>query len=307
MSDRHSHHRAAFTLVELLVVIAIIGVLVALLLPAVQAAREAARRMSCMNNMRQVGIATHNYHDVLRTLPCARVQNSTWAILIMPYLEQSALNDRYRTDRPWNHAANQPVVAQRVPVYQCPSTPLPERVDKIGGGRISRPSDYAPVTGANSRLYTMGLIDRAASYAGALRTNTYRTFADCVDGTSNTVFYAEDAGRPMFYVSGHKRGPNNNTPGGGNLGVSGGRVRGAGFADSSNSIPLHGFTWDGLSAPGPCPFNCTNNNEAYGFHPGGVMAIMGDASVQFLAESMTIRTYAALITAFGGEVVEFAP
>ena len=128
--------------------------------------------------------------------------------------------------------------------------------------------------------------------------------ADMMDGTSTSILFAEDAGRPSFYVARKRIGPANNTPGGGNLGVTGGRVRGAGWTDPSNSIPLHGFTYDGLSAPGPCPFNCTNNNEGYGFHPNGILATMGDASVQFLHDATTIRVYAALITADGQEVVD---
>ena len=294
-------HRRGFTLVELLVVIAIIGILVSLLLPAVQAAREAARRASCKNNMRQIGMAIHNYHDTYNELVSSRAGNANWAVLLLPFVEQESLKEMYRTDRPFNHTLNQPVTSHRMKVYQCPSTPGMDRFDNLGGGRRSAVADYAPVTFVNRTLGTMGLIASGGDNQGAMRPNKGRSFSSVKDGLSNTVFIAEDAGRPVFYVTGNKRGPSNNTPGGGNLGVSGGRVRGAGWTDSSNSIPLHGFSWDGLSAPGPCPFNCTNNNEAYSFHAGGILTVMGDASVQFLNETMTIRTYAALCTAAGQE------
>ena len=296
--------RAGFTLVELLVVIAIIGVLVALLLPAVQAARESARRMSCQNNIRQIALAVQNYHDTLKVLPCSNVGNATWGVLLLPYLEQGSAHEQFQTHLAWHAPGNQQAVTFRVKTYSCPSTPAIDRMDNLTGGRQAAITDYAPVTFVNNALENMGLAGPFADNAGALRPNTHRTLANVVDGTSMTVMFAEDAGRPLFYVSGNKRGPNNNTPGGGNLGVTNGRVRGAGWADTSNSIPLHGFTYDGLSAPGPCPFNCTNNNEAYGFHPGGIIVAMVDGSVQFLQDSMSIRVYAALCTAYGGEPVQ---
>src|SRR6266516_911571 len=116
-----------FTLVELLVVIAIIGVLVALLLPAVQSARESARRMQCSNNVRQIGLALHNFHDANQTLPPGAVDPATaaraafvkfnipttvihgWAVFVYPFMEQKALSDQYHWDQNWYHASNQPV------------------------------------------------------------------------------------------------------------------------------------------------------------------------------------------------------
>src|SRR6476469_182788 len=99
--------RSAFTLVKLLVVIAIIGVLVALLLPAVQAAREAARRMQCSNHLKQIGLALQNYHDTFGSLPPAYLADSqgkpihSWRVLILPFLENTTLYDRYSFDEPW--------------------------------------------------------------------------------------------------------------------------------------------------------------------------------------------------------------
>ncbi len=112
---------------------------------------------------------------------------------------------------------------------------------------------------------------------------------------------AEDVGRPQFWTS-NGSGPQNNRPGGGNLSVRNGRVRGAGWADPRNPIPLHTFRQDGLRVPGPCPINCTNNNEAFSFHPGGVNAVFADGGVRFLNERIGILTYAAMITRAGGEV-----
>jgi len=284
-------------------VIAIIGILVALLLPAVQAAREAARRISCQNNMKQLGVAIHNYHDTHKSLPASRQGLHTWGVKLLPYIEQQSLYDSYRQDKSWTHNLNQPAVSTPVKTYRCPSTPGRSVMDRFGNKK-SATTDYAPVTGTTSRLASMGLIDRPSSYGGAIVNNGYHGLQGILDGTTFTLMFAEDAGRPRHYIVGGKAGPANRNPGGGNLPVSGGRVRGAGWADTSNGIPLHGFTWDGLSAPGPCPVNCTNNNEAFAFHPTGLNIVMADGSVQFLSETISIRVYSALITRDGEETFE---
>jgi prepilin-type processing-associated H-X9-DG protein len=99
-------------------------------------------------------------------------------------------------------------------------------------------------------------------------------------------------------------GPPQNNNGCGNFNVSDGRIRGAGWADTARSIPLHSFTEDGLQCPGPCAINCTNNNEAFSFHQGGINAVYADGSVHFLSENIRIEIYAALLTREGGEVVQ---
>src|SRR5687767_6993146 len=121
--------RQAFTLVELLVVIAIIGVLVALLLPAVQAAREASRRMQCSNNLKQIALALHNYHDVHKTFPPAYIPDAdgkpmhSWRVLILPYIEQQPLFTQYDFNEPWNGPNNSRLANISIPVYHCPSEP----------------------------------------------------------------------------------------------------------------------------------------------------------------------------------------
>src|SRR5437773_1118253 len=131
MSSPHRNverHRAAFTLVELLVVIAIIGVLVALLLPAVQAAREASRRSQCTNNLRQLAIAMHNYHDVQLAFPVnyRPVVNGTysWMQAILPFIEQSALYNQLTVGGPVSLANNTAVANTPIKTYRCPSDGL---------------------------------------------------------------------------------------------------------------------------------------------------------------------------------------
>ena len=296
----------AFTLVELLVVIAIIGILVALLLPAVQAVREAARRISCQNNLKQIGLALHNYHDTHRGLPPARLANPwqhTWAPILLPFVEHENLHDIYQWTAHWNQPAKQPAVATSLAVLVCPSTPDRDRRDTVAAGIETAPTDYAPVSGVAPIVRTAGLIPPTADLSGVIVAGRSTRLADIRDGTSHTLMFAEDAGRPHFWTS-KGRGPENNFPGAGNLAVTGGRVAGAGWADTSNGIPLHSFTYDGLHAPGPCALNCTNNNEAFSFHPAGVSAVFADGGVRMLAQEIGVPVYAALITKMGGEVVE---
>jgi prepilin-type processing-associated H-X9-DG protein len=244
--------------------------------------------------------------DALGTFPPANTntpRRHNWAPFVLMFLEQESLHGLYRWDVHWNDPANQEAITTPLQVLQCPSTPSHgNRLDNIGGGRRAAISDYAPPTGVASIVVTSGLIPASTELRGVLQHNRGSGMHDILDGTSNTLVITEDAGRPGFWTS-EGRGPNNSVPGGGNLSVQNGRVRGAGWADSSNSIPLHSFTRDGLSVPGPCGINCTNNNEAFGFHPGGIIAGFADGSVQFLSEDMPLQTYAALITRAGGEII----
>lgn len=196
---RATHHdKTGFTLIELLVVIGVIALLVALLLPAVQAAREAARRTQCLNNLKQIGLALHNYHDQHRTLPPASIRpagfedngrdhpRGTWTISILPGLEQSALyqtiDTRVDTTAPENLA-----VATPVSVFLCPSDTGGELFEPILGTFYAR-GNYAANYGAASwgqRFWE----DRR--YRGVMGQNAGLRFADITDGLSNTVCVAE--------------------------------------------------------------------------------------------------------------------
>lgn len=299
--------RPGFTLVELLVVIAIIGTLIALLLPAVQAAREAARRSSCSNNMRQWGLAFQNFHDTYGCLPPGKHDPTAlqypnavnlkfnipygpkhgWVAFLLPFVEQSALGDQYKLDASWNSATNLPVIQTHLKLQSCPSTPNPKRTttNKAACG------DYATVSAVEAPLVTNGWVDnlRGDMLFGALRTNQLFSFKNVTDGLSNTTWIAEDAGRPDHFSATGRTGTTGSD---------------AAWADPDSSYTLHGFTPDCVTIVDKCAINCCNKDEIYAFHPGGAHVLMGDASVRMLAKGTDIRLVARLITMAGGEITE---
>lgn len=184
-------HRIAFTLVELLVVIAIIAVLVGLLLPAVQAAREAARKAQCKNNLRQIGIALHNYHDTHSSLPTGCIEwrswnappthrQFAWSALLLPFLEQRNLHTEIDFGVPFDAPANAVPAAVRLAVFECPTA---EQRKLIRGQ-----TDYGG-------LYGESINDRDAGDGIFLYDRRIR-FANITDGLSNTLAVSEDVGGP---------------------------------------------------------------------------------------------------------------
>ena len=219
--------RRGFTLVELLVVIAIIGILVALLLPAVQVAREAARRTQCTNNFKQLGLALNTFHDTYRVMPPSAVTTGKlarkklnipgtalhgWGVFYFPYIEQKALYDQYKWDQDWFSAGNKPVREQFVQAFCCPTTPNSNRTDSSsatpssGGSAVSwvaSASDYGIVSTVEAtNLKNLGLIDAgtSAKNGGPMGVDTAWQFADVTDGLSTTMAIVEDSGRPGNWI-----------------------------------------------------------------------------------------------------------
>ncbi len=180
------------TLVELLVVMAIIGILVGLLLPAVQAAREGARKIQCQNNLRQIGLALQNYESALKTLPPGCLQwrpfrgnpnlkNFAWSAMILPYMEQTNLHGLVNFNVPYDHPLNSLAAKQPLTVYLCPSSPTRETVR----GR----TDYGG-------LYGQRITTRSNTDNGLLIYNRAIKFREVTDGITNTLIVAEDSKGP---------------------------------------------------------------------------------------------------------------
>jgi prepilin-type N-terminal cleavage/methylation domain-containing protein/prepilin-type processing-associated H-X9-DG protein len=295
--------RRGFTLIELLVVIAIIAVLIGLLLVAVQRVREAASRLSCKNNLHNIGLALHNFHDAHGWLPPGEIdtgvsipqiptngQHACWAF-ILPYLEQEALARQYRRDVDFSHPLNQPAVTTQVKILQCPSAEsnrvaIFAATAAFPGGKGAC-TDYGPIKAVGPGLLDSGLIDRVENRFGAMPPNTLTRLTDITDGTSNTILIAEDSGRPQLWRAGTQ--------------VPGGFAGGGGWGAWGNGFTVNGS--DGTPGPGPCAMNCTNDHAVYSFHPGGGNFLFADGSVRFLSAGMNIRVLARLITKAGGEVV----
>jgi prepilin-type N-terminal cleavage/methylation domain-containing protein/prepilin-type processing-associated H-X9-DG protein len=283
MFNRTTQRRAAFTLVELLVVIAIIGVLVALLLPAIQSAREAARRTSCTNNLKNLGVAALNFHDSQRKLPtsnrAAGVTNApryAWATLMLPYFEEQNVYDRYDFSQNWDKSTavaprtvpNAQLVGTRLPVFECPSVPEDGRKDgdlqywtqmysDWKSSQVAAPTDYAPITQVAQKLVDyrdssgQPVVDQnIGDLSGMLLRNTVCTLKHVTDGTSHTILLAETAGRPYVYRKGARVGdlPTN-------------RVNGGGWCRPASEFSLYGSSDDGTTFPGTCAINCTNGDD----------------------------------------------
>jgi prepilin-type N-terminal cleavage/methylation domain-containing protein/prepilin-type processing-associated H-X9-DG protein len=310
--------RRGFTLIELLVVIAIIAVLVGLLLPAVQAAREAARRIACANNLKQLGLACLNYHDYQGSFPPgalgplgpafpqdAQLKHHGLATHLLPYLEQQALANLYDWKASWFDPQNQTAVNTQLNVWQCPSA-QPNRVDDGSIPTVTPPQwdsftgtaacgDYAGMYSVNAGLVAAGVIDppggtrdELGNYEGVFAINHTRGLAAILDGTHNTILIAECAGRPQLW---HR------------LSVVPNQWLSGGPWSSRNLLWSRGATADGSAFYGSCAVNCTNDREVYGFHPGGANVLFADGHVQFLKDTINIRVFVRLVTRDGGEII----
>ncbi len=323
-----AHKPRAFTLVELLVVIAIIGILIALLLPAIQSARESARRNSCLNNLKQMGLATQNHIDAQkRFFAGATVHNTAgqpiniptsadtgpkhnWPTQLMPYMEEKALIKSYSFGVAWNNAKNKPIITNQVSVLLCPSVPHSsnERVTEVTSGNspiIAAAMDYTAVVNVGDQFYTAMNRPKppAAAKQGLPDSNDRIKTSRVRDGLSKTFLLHEDGGRPLFYVAPGKLGPTDLTYAN-KQDVKNGVALGGAWAQPDNMQTLHGTKYDGLSNGGACFMNCTNNNEIYSFHTGGANTAMADGSVRFVVEEGDPVVFAAAVTRAGGETSE---
>lgn len=317
---------SGFTLVELLVVITIISLLIALLLPAVQNAREAARRTTCENNLKQLGLAVHNFENANKKLPPSnnRVpgQMVSWLVYLAPYLEEGHFYHKWNFAKDWYAPENQPLVNTQLNVLQCPSAPNPRTATVSSTTSIPPVSDFPAACGdysvvelIDSGVYNAGLLPidyprrgmfanifpptqvlPAAGVGGYPQYPTY--FSDCIDGLSNSLMIVEDAGRPEWWIQGQR---NITTP---NLATGAPTAWGVWASSAAGAtFQARGHSEDGLVNPGPCAVNCTNDRGVYGFHANVAMTCFGDGSVRSLSKGLNIFVLYGLVAVQDGKTV----
>jgi prepilin-type N-terminal cleavage/methylation domain-containing protein/prepilin-type processing-associated H-X9-DG protein len=295
--------RRAFTLVELLVVIAILGILIGILLPAIQAMREAARRNQCTNNLRQLGIGFHNYASVQNGFPPRRLTNAPyrgWAVNLLGYLEEVALAKQYDMNKNFYDRANKDCVGLPLPVFVCPAAPAGRTVavwDQSNNptGVTAAVGDYFAANSVDAYWWPAARKNAAADTVNcpALLDNAVQPLAAISDGLSRTLLVAEFAGRPDQWVLGRRQA----SPGG----LQWPHWWGP-WASYQSSI-FKTWSADGMTPSGPCTINCNNNWGIYAFHKAGANALLCDGSVHFLHLTLDREVFAGLVTKAGGEVI----
>ena len=315
--------RLGFTLVELLVVIAIIGILVGLLLPAVQAAREAARRMQCSNNLKQMGLAMHNYESTFKRFPSGNMVGPSFSVglsvhaRLLPYMEQASMYNMVDFNYAYNHANNNAARLQNVPTFKCPSDDFSQLAVTLGG-----PNSYYANSGTNILAGSPPTLSSDPNFGmpecnGVYYRDSKVRPADIVDGLSNTVAFSE---RMAGDGSNNVSSPSD-TFQPGTYPTNADEARRDCLAVNTQDLSKQGYS--NVGAPWLQAYHSTTlyyhvlaPNErscmyppgriattAGSRHTGGVQAAACDGSVQFVTSSIDLAIWRALGTRAGGEVV----
>jgi prepilin-type N-terminal cleavage/methylation domain-containing protein/prepilin-type processing-associated H-X9-DG protein len=331
--------RNGFTLIELLVAIAIIGVLIALLLPAVQAAREAARRTQCTNNMKQVGLALANYESAIGCIVSGYISSTVpltsaavagnnpdpqtgdngpgwgWLALLLPYAEQAPLYDAINVNLPTWVSQNSTAVMVQIGIYNCPSANNPSSPVRMVDANLNLLPVASPLFARSDYVYNVGWNDSGMPATvnydntitgcnGPLYRNSHVPYAAVTDGLSNTVMAGE---RTPFLsdatwvgiIPGYRHFAHGAFA---SLGTGGLGVN----YDYANAI-LAAHSGPSLYEdpvvihPPNSPLGHTD--EMYSLHPGGANVLLGDGSVRFIKQSINLRTWQALSSRSNGEVI----
>ncbi len=326
-------YRKGLTFVELLVIIAILGILVALLLPAIHAAREGARRMQCGNNLKLLAIATHNYHDTYRAFPplsmeverSMRTKDAPYIpagygryntfVFLLPFLEQHDLFEKFDRHQDWCAPKNAALQKTRIPVLTCPSAPGPSRYQRVEKEKyltefvppFTEAVNYYPFEGfcsdyaAIRRLRPFGAASIAyqlwswGDLQAVLNVNGGSNFATILDNTAQTILFTECGGRPKHFVARKRRYATYD---------QGYEVRDSTWSSPYQSLVIAGTDDTGTLPWGHCVINCSNR-EIFSFHPGGVNVMMVDGSLHFLWEGMDQSLVIYMITREKGELINY--
>jgi prepilin-type N-terminal cleavage/methylation domain-containing protein/prepilin-type processing-associated H-X9-DG protein len=295
---------AGFTLIELLVVIAVIGVLIGLLLPAIQSTRESARNMQCQNNLKQLGLAFHGYATALGGLPPRRHTTTPyqgWGPYLLAYLEQAGIAKNYDTKQDFFAPDNQPFICMPVESYICPSAEWGRKIEVIDlknnpTGAIGAAGDYFAPNSVDAFWWPDPAKANAANTAEcpAMRDNGVRPLKQISDGLSRTLLVAELAGRPSWWVHRMKQDDNSGLQ----------YPNWWGPWASYNSSICKTWSDDGFTPGGFCTINCNNAWGIYGFHPHGANALFVDGAVHHLAVGLDREIFAAIVTRAGRETFD---
>jgi prepilin-type N-terminal cleavage/methylation domain-containing protein/prepilin-type processing-associated H-X9-DG protein len=312
-----TRRRSAFTLIELLVVIAIIAILIGLLLPAVQKVRMAAWRVECANQMKQIGLAMHNYENNRGSFPPGWLDTQTnvmpnvgsksvW-VLLLPYMEQESLYSKWQHDKAWNSTAvkdgvsNYQLSRQELPFMRCPATPITWQkgmgndqykggceyvvAAEIGGSVASGfgiPSSPGS-TSSDYHKYRRGFFRRRNDVpGGGLPQPLGSKVHEVTDGLTHTFAIFEDVGRPDQWKYGK-------------LVASGVYSDQEKWPDPLTRIVME--VWENNRT-----YNIHNGNEIYSFHPGGMNTLMADGTVRFFRNNLKPKTFYALFTREMGDI-----
>jgi prepilin-type N-terminal cleavage/methylation domain-containing protein/prepilin-type processing-associated H-X9-DG protein len=305
--------RRGFTLVELLVVLSVIGILIGLLLPAVQATREASRRISCINHLKQIGLGFHNYHSAYRQFPVGgagfvsatspslrRRWRPSWGTVLLPFMEQQGLYEQVELEAPYVDPVNHQAGGTVVPTFLCPSAPKPV-MRRPNGDRPRSPARYArtdyggnygerglrciPKRGCPNNYSDLGIQSSGGRGVLLFASDPAVAIRGVLDGTSQTIMVGEcPEGLHSIWI-GHKN-----------------------FFDQSAPVNQRvelGSRWNACAPPfasGQGDF-CDFGQEFHSYHPGGAQFLLVDGSARFVSEQIDLKLFAALLSRRGGETV----